>query len=76
MSRKSRKSPAPFHAATAIGTAGASGTPGRVGGIDALRGVAQCLMFIYHFSFDLRFYGVTHADFEHDPFWLGSSPRS
>ena len=27
-------------------------------------------MFVYHFAFDLRFYGVTRADFEHDPFWL------
>ena len=27
-------------------------------------------MFVYHFAFDLRFYGVTAADFEHDPFWL------
>ena len=28
-------------------------------------------MFVYHFAFDLRFYGVLAADFEHDPFWLG-----
>ena len=27
-------------------------------------------MFVYHFAFDLRFYGVIAADFEHDPFWL------
>jgi len=39
--------------------------------IDALRGVAICLMVVYHFSFDLRFYHVIRADFEHDPFWLG-----
>jgi len=44
---------------------------GRIAGIDALRGVALCLMFAYHFSFDLRFYRVIAADFEHDPFWLG-----
>jgi uncharacterized membrane protein len=43
----------------------------RVGGVDALRGGALCLMFVYHFAFDLRFYGVIAADFEHDPFWLG-----
>jgi len=39
--------------------------------IDALRGIAIMLMIVYHFCFDLRFYRVTQADFEHDPFWLG-----
>ena len=43
----------------------------RIAGIDALRGLALCLMFVYHFAFDLRFYSVLAADFEHDPFWLG-----
>lgn len=43
----------------------------RIDGIDALRGGALCLMFIYHFCFDLRYYRVTAWDFEHDPFWLG-----
>jgi uncharacterized membrane protein len=43
----------------------------RIAGIDALRGLALCLMFVYHFAFDLRFYGVLAADFESDPFWLG-----
>ena len=28
-------------------------------------------MVVYHFAFDLRFYRVIAADFEHDPFWLG-----
>ena len=28
-------------------------------------------MFVYHFAFDLRLYGVIAADFENDPFWLG-----
>ncbi|MEO8304853.1 MAG: heparan-alpha-glucosaminide N-acetyltransferase [Betaproteobacteria bacterium] len=69
MSRKSRKAPVPT--AAAFDATAASGAAARVGGIDTLRGIALCLMFIYHFSFDLRFYGVTHADFEHDPFWLG-----
>jgi len=27
-------------------------------------------MFVYHFAFDLRFYRVISADFEHDLFWL------
>jgi uncharacterized membrane protein len=43
----------------------------RIRGIDALRGGALCLMFVYHFAFDLRFYRVFATDFEHDPFWLG-----
>ena len=38
----------------------------RVAGVDALRGGALCLMFVYHFAFDLRFYRVIAADFEHD----------
>jgi uncharacterized membrane protein len=45
--------------------------PRRVGGIDALRGSAICLMFVYHFCFDLRYYGAIRTDFERDPFWLG-----
>lgn len=43
----------------------------RIPGIDALRGLALCLMFVYHFAFDLRFYGVLVANFESGPFWLG-----
>lgn len=43
----------------------------RVAGVDALRGIALCLMFVYHFAFDLRVYRVIAADFESDPFWLG-----
>jgi uncharacterized membrane protein len=29
-------------------------------------------MIVYHFAFDLRFFGVTRADFENDPLWLVS----
>lgn len=39
--------------------------------IDALRGVAICLMVVYHFCFDLRYFRVIAANFEQDPFWLG-----
>ena len=39
--------------------------------IDALRGVAICLMVVYHFCFDLRYFRVIAANFEGDPFWLG-----
>jgi uncharacterized membrane protein len=62
----SRKRPRRHAAAVATAT-----RRSRVGGIDALRGGALCLMFAYHFCFDLRFYRVTTWDFEHDPFWLG-----
>lgn len=43
----------------------------RVGAVDALRGIALCMMFVYHLAFDLRFYRVFNGDFEHDPMWLG-----
>lgn len=71
MSQKSRKSTAQIGPTAAIAASVLQAATARIGGIDALRGVALCLMFVYHFAFDLRFYGVTHADFEHDPFWLG-----
>ncbi len=40
--------------------------------IDAGRGIALLLMFAYHFCFDLTYYGLTHFDFNHSPFWLGA----
>jgi uncharacterized membrane protein len=43
----------------------------RIEGVDALRGAALVMMFVYHFAFDLRHYRVIAADFEHDPLWLG-----
>lgn len=45
-------------------------TKGRVPAIDALRAAALLMMFAYHFAFDLRYYGVLRADFEHDAFWI------
>lgn len=42
----------------------------RVQAIDALRGGAILAMIAYHFAYDLRFFGLAHFDFEHDPFWL------
>jgi len=44
----------------------------RIEGIDTLRGLAIVAMIAYHFTFDLRFFGVIRADFENDPFWLGA----
>jgi uncharacterized membrane protein len=40
--------------------------------IDALRGVGIVLMVGYHFAFDLAWFRVINADFNHDPFWLAS----
>jgi uncharacterized membrane protein len=45
-------------------------TPARVEPVDALRGLAIVAMVVYHFAFDLRYFGVTRSDFENDPFWL------
>jgi len=44
----------------------------RIEGIDTLRGIAIVAMIAYHFTFDLRYFGVIRADFENDPFWLGA----
>ena len=38
--------------------------------IDMSRGFAILLMFIYHFSFDLDYYGFIQQDFYQDPFWI------
>ncbi len=43
---------------------------GRIAAIDHARGLALVAMIAYHFAFDLRMFGLTHSDFEHDPFWL------
>ena len=42
----------------------------RVASVDALRAIAIVAMVVYHFAFDLRFFGVIDADFENDRFWL------
>jgi uncharacterized membrane protein len=42
----------------------------RLPGLDALRGLAIVAMIGYHFCFDLRYFGVTRSDFEHDLRWL------
>lgn len=70
MSRRYRRRQVAGASVAAAATTQATARRDRVGGIDALRGFALCLMFVYHFAFDLRFYRVIAADFEHDIFWL------
>ncbi|HET9046495.1 MAG TPA: heparan-alpha-glucosaminide N-acetyltransferase [Casimicrobiaceae bacterium] len=56
------------NAAIADGVRASSAT--RIAAIDALRAVAVYAMIGYHFAFDLRYFGVIRADFEHDPVCL------
>jgi uncharacterized membrane protein len=58
--------------ARSVAGASESRTSTRVASIDAVRAIALIAMIAYHFCFDLRYFGVTRADFEHDPFWLGA----
>jgi uncharacterized membrane protein len=44
----------------------------RLDGLDALRGVAIVAMIVYHFGFDLRYFGLVRWDFEHDIRWLAA----
>jgi uncharacterized membrane protein len=48
----------------------AGSAPNRIGGLDALRGLAIVAMIGYHFCFDLRYFRVTRWDFEHDVGWI------
>lgn len=60
--RAARSAPGTEFAATTM--------PARVPAIDNLRGLAIVAMVAFHFSFDLRHFGFTTADFYRDPFWL------
>lgn len=42
----------------------------RLESIDALRGVAIAMMFIYHFCYDLSYFGFADFNFYHDPRWI------
>ena len=42
----------------------------RIRAIDALRGAAICMMIVYHAAFDLNWFRMISADFNHDRFWL------
>jgi uncharacterized membrane protein len=63
----------PSVAASAVASAfGSTAARARFGIIDGLRGFAICLMLVYHLAFDLAWFRVIRADFNHDAFWLGS----
>ena len=49
-----------------------SAAPTRITSLDALRGIAIVTMIVYHFAFDLRYFGAIHADLEHDPRWIAA----
>ena len=38
--------------------------------LDILRGCAVILMIVYHFSFDLNYFGMIHQSFNYSVFWL------
>ena len=42
----------------------------RIRAIDALLGAAICMMIVYHAAFDLNWFHIISADFNHDRFWL------
>ena len=63
---------APSSRGRALQSASESRPSTRLASIDALRAIALIAMIAYHFCFDLRYFGVIGADFEHDRFWLGA----
>ena len=63
----------PGQAPGAVGReATASAASTRVPSVDTLRGIAIVAMAIYHFCFDLRYFGFLRADLEHDGRWIAA----
>lgn len=74
MPRKRRRTAAAHAERTPAATARHAPGPRsarRLVAVDALRGAAIVLMVVYHFCFDLSYFGLLKADFYHDPFWIG-----
>jgi uncharacterized membrane protein len=46
-----------------------TGSPARLPGIDVLRGVAVAAMIVYHFTWDIRYFGFIQTDVVNHPFW-------
>ena len=70
--RSPRNVAAPPLPRASAGTAAPPHPRARVAAVDALRALALLAMIAYHFCYDLRYFGVLHADFEHDALWLGA----
>jgi uncharacterized membrane protein len=68
MSRRRRRHHQPSARAGAVASVAGRG---RLAIVDGLRGFAICLMLVYHSAFDLAWFRVIRADFNHDPLWLG-----
>ena len=70
MSRRSLPLPRPAAAATIAAAALPSVTP-RYARLDALRGFAVLWMALFHFAFDLNYFGLIEPrqSFQRDPFW-------
>jgi uncharacterized membrane protein len=41
----------------------------RFAAVDVLRGLAMVWMTVFHFCFDLQYFGYLHTQFYNDPFW-------
>jgi len=53
-----------------LNTPAATQPPSRIAVIDLARGAALAMMFTYHFSFDLNYFGFVRINFNYTPFWL------
>lgn len=57
---------------TARTTPPAAASANRLPGIDVARGIAIAVMFVYHFCFDLAYFGVLRQNFYNDWRWIAA----